>query len=969
MTVETERARTQVATPGSLVRVRDEMWLVTSVRDTSDGPLYGVRGVSALVKDTTASFYEALDDVTEIAPEDSNVVADDSPRYRRARLWLESTLRKTPVPIDHPGLTVAHRMLADQLPYQREAVESTLDPDRVRPRVLIADAVGLSKTLEIGMILAELARRGRGDRVLIVCPRHVLEQMQHELWTRFALPFVRLDSEGVQQVKQKLPASRNHFTFFEKVIISMDTLKQDRFVHDLRHHRWDAVVIDESHNVTNQATQNNQLARLLAPNTDALVLASATPHNGSNDSFAQLISLLEPTAVSAKREIVEGATQRLMIRRHRYSDSVKDVVGENWAERRPPEMIPVDPSPEELAVATEIAEVWTHPSEGNGPMQGKGSQLFPWTLAKAFLSSPVALRETLRGRIRDLLAKAEVHALEEVPPTSGLGAEAEALARLERLNEACIPQTGSPRSGKYRRLVDLLAQKGVAKDSPERAVVFAERVATLGWLRDHLTRYLKLRPDQVAVLHGGLTDVEQQRVVESFKQSSSPIRVLVTGDIASEGVNLHAQCHELVHFDIPWSLIRIEQRNGRIDRYGQRTPPQITALLLDLSTVRGFDGDLYVLRRLLAREEEAHRQLGDAASLMQKYDAASEERELIDVLREKRSVDEVLPAVDEIVPDNDFLSFLMSEDSVPAPRREGHRAAIEDDGTTGLFADDADFLLSGLTELHVEPSRAASGGGVDLAVEPRSGLIQFTPPPDLARRLDHLPQSYLKERGVRRRLRLTTDRTVAATGLRAALDDDTGTNWPDVHYLGPLHPVLDWMGDRVLAATGRGEVFAVHGKVDRPWVIFQGTLTSAKGQIVASTVLGVAEDHGSFGVLPHSSQAALFDEIGLGPDTVGTPVEQPEQYESLLRNAVGAARRHLADDVMPEVLARALARVDRWERDKSRWKSGATGNGGQSALFTANKRAVAEVEKVIADHVPKRSFVRPLLVVVPRPAV
>src|SRR5699024_10583560 len=153
----------------------------------------------------------------------------------------------------------------------------------------------------------------------------------------------------------------------------------------------------------------------------------------------------------------------------------------------------------------------------------------------------------------------------------------------------------------------------------------AERVATLGWLRDHLSRDLKLRPEQVAVLHGGLTDVEQQRVVESFKQSSSPIRVLVTGDIASERVNLHAQCHELVHFDIPWSLIRIEQRNGRIDRYGQRTPPQITALLLDLSTVRGFDGDLYVLRRLLAREEEAHRQLGDAASLMQKYDAASEE--------------------------------------------------------------------------------------------------------------------------------------------------------------------------------------------------------------------------------------------------------------------------------------------------------------------------------------------------------
>src|SRR5699024_1454072 len=230
------------------------------------------------------------------------------------------------------------------------------------------------------------------------------------------IPFVRLDSEGVQQVKQKLPASRNPFTFFEKVIVSMDTLKQDHFVHDLRHHRWDAVVIDESHNVTNQSTQNNKLAHILAPNTDALILASATPHNGSNDSFAQLISLLEPTAVTPNREIAGGATERLMIRRHRYSDSVKDVVGDSWAERRPPEMLPVEPSEEELAVAREIASTWTHPAIGHGPVSGRGAQLFPWTLAKSFLSSPVALRETLRNRTRDLRSKADAAAPEELPP-------------------------------------------------------------------------------------------------------------------------------------------------------------------------------------------------------------------------------------------------------------------------------------------------------------------------------------------------------------------------------------------------------------------------------------------------------------------------------------------------------------------------------------------------------------------------
>lgn len=954
--------------PGSMVKVRDETWLVTAVEDTPDGALYAVRGVSDFVKDTTASFYASLDHIAVLAPEDSTVVADTSPRYRRTRLWIESTLRKTPVPVDHAELTVSTQMLADDLPYQREAVEMALDPERVRPRVLIADAVGLGKTLEIGMILSELIRRGRGRRILIVCPRHVLEQMQHELWTRFAIPFVRLDSEGVQQVKQQLPASRNPFTFFEKVIISIDTLKQDRFVHDLRHHRWDAVVIDESHNVTNQSTQNNQLARVLAPNTDALVLASATPHNGSNDSFAQLISLLEPTAVSPGKEIAEGATQRLMIRRHRYSDSVKDEVGENWAERRPPEMLPVEPSAEELAVAREIAATWTHPSVGHGPMSGRGAQLFPWTLAKAFLSSPVALRETLRNRSRELLAKVEAETLAEIPPTSAHAAEAVALQRLAALNDACIPDEGSPRSAKYQRLVQLLRDKGVARTSPERVVVFAERVATLSWLRRNLVKDLNLKDDQVVVLHGGLTDVEQQRVVESFKQSSSAIRVLITGDIASEGVNLHAQCHELIHFDVPWSLIRIEQRNGRIDRYGQRTPPQITALLLDLSDVTGFDGDIYVLRRLLEREKEAHEQLGDAASLMQKYDAKGEEDALIDVLRRVKDIDEVLPEVQQIDAMDAFLQGILAQGTASVVRRrDGHRAAQEVSFETGLFTSDEDFLVSGLTELHTEPGRPVASGGVDLTRDARTGLIQFTPGEDLGRRLDHLPQSYLKDRRVKETLRLTSRADVAADRLRAALDDDSGTNWPDVHFLGPLHPVLDWMSDRVLAGVPSGEVFAIHGKVDQPWVIFQGTLTTARGQIVSSTVLGIADDDGTPRALPHTTPSTLFHEIGLGPDAIGTAVTEPGQYQSLLRGAVPAAREFMEQQIRPAITAAAEGRAERWRAEQDRWEAEAEGARGTSSLFTATRHALEVEKKLITDMLPDRTFVRPLLVVVPRP--
>ncbi len=638
--------------PGAIVVVRDEQWLVSSVEQTADGDLLTVRGVSELVEGTTAQFYTSIDTVTTTDPANTRVVADESSHYVRSRLWLESTLRKTSLPISDRHPVVAPQALADPLSYQREAVEKALEPDRLRSRLLIADAVGLGKTLEIGMILSELMRRGRGRRILIVTPRHVLEQMQHEMWTRFAIPFVRLDSEGVQQVKQKLPATRNPFTYFEKVIISIDTLKQDRFVHDLRRHHWDAVVIDESHNVTNQSTQNNQLAHTLAPNTDALILASATPHNGRNESFAQLLTLLEPTSVGADGSISTAAVGNLMIRRHRYSESVKNEVGDKWAERKPPRHVLAEPSPEELGVAREIAATWTHP-QGSAPVTGAGSRLFPWTLAKAFLSSPVALAETVTSRLNTLEGNVAA------------GAEREALTRLHELNAACLsPDGGTPRSGKYNELLDQLREKKIGPRSPERVVVFAERVPTLRWLRENLLRDLKLKDDQVRILHGALTDVEQQEIVESFKQSTSPIRVLVTGDVASEGVNLHQQCHELIHFDIPWSLIRIEQRNGRIDRYGQEHPPQITTLLLDLQGVEGFTGDVRVLTRLIEREREAHEKLGDAASLMGEYSGTAEEAAIIEVLRGAKDFDEAVPAPEQaLAQQEDWLSLLLQTDT------------------------------------------------------------------------------------------------------------------------------------------------------------------------------------------------------------------------------------------------------------------------------------------------------------------
>jgi hypothetical protein len=390
--------------PGSIVVVRDEEWLVNSVEQTTDGQLLHVTGTSELVRGTTASFFPSIDtQARTLDPRNATVIADGSPHYRKARLWLESTIRRTATPLSDTTLSVSQQALADSLPYQTSAVRKALDPARLRTRILLADAVGLGKTLEIGMILSELIRRGRGDRILIVCPRHVLEQTQNEMWCRFDIPFVRLDSLGVQRVRQKIPANRNPFTFYKRVIISIDTLKQDRFAHDLRQHRWDAVVIDESHNVTNSSSKNNQLATVLAPNTDALILASATPHNGNPDSFAELIRLLEPTAVTPTGDLNTEDVKRLVVRRHRNSPEVASTVGAEWAERLPPNNELVHACPQEDAVASELAEVWLHPASGKSPYSGESTAgLFPWTLAKAFLSSPAALRDSIYNRLERL---------------------------------------------------------------------------------------------------------------------------------------------------------------------------------------------------------------------------------------------------------------------------------------------------------------------------------------------------------------------------------------------------------------------------------------------------------------------------------------------------------------------------------------------------------------------------------------
>jgi len=937
--------------PGSVVVVRDEEWLVRATEETGDGLLVHVQGLSDLVRDTSASFYASLDSITSMDPAEARVVPDASPSYRDARLWLESTLRKTAVPIGEPALTVSTQALADPLSYQQSAVRQALDPANLRPRILLADAVGLGKTLEIGMILSELVRRGRGERILIVTPRHVLEQMQHEMWTRFALPFVRLDSAGIQRVRQKLPATRNPFTYFRRVIISIDTLKSDKYVAHLAKQRWDAVVIDESHNLANASTQNNRMARLLARTCDALILASATPHNGKKESFAELVRLLDPSAVTPSGDLIPDEVRRLVIRRHRHSDEVKTVVGADWAERQPPRNVLVPASPAEDEVARELEQVWLFPRTGRPPYSGENATLFPWTLAKAFLSSPAALRKSIderRTRIR-------TH--------PGAADEDAALLRLRELNEHSFAT-----SAKYDRLVTLLREMGVGKGSSTRVVVFAERVATLHWLQERLPKSLGINADAVEVMHGGLADDEQQRIVEAFKQAHAPVRVLVTGDVASEGVNLHAQCHELVHFDIPWSLIRIEQRNGRIDRYGQKQPPRITTLLLEPTSER-FAGDVRVLTRLVEKEHEAHQALGDAASLMGQYDVRGEEEQIRRVLAEQQELDDVVRTVEDVRADDDIAGLFASIFDAPLAPSEPESPQVVPSKApgTGLYPDEVAFLEDAFAAAFTNPGGPLSNDGVEWQLHRTSGAASLAPPRDLAQRLEVLPQTYLADRRVTSRLLLATTQTAGRASLRDALADTSDSTWPEAHYLAPLHPVLDWAADRALAALGRNEVFAVRGPVEHPTVLLVGTLTNRRGQVVAASWL-TAEFP-----IPGSETAFVTHYAGVADAlaAVGWTSRHPNpgavdvaNLQRLVAPAVRASRERMGT-VLDAVSADVEARVDAWSHRLQRWDDEADALI-QRGEIKQRRVGVREERELVESMKPDRQLIRPLLVVVPQ---
>jgi len=870
---------TQTSTPyppGARIVVREAEWMVRSCTATEhDGFKIRATGVSELVRDEDAVFFTELENPKPVLlkPEETVLVPDQTPRFAMSRLFLEATLRRTPLPQSERGLALPDRFLLDPLTYQQRPAELALKG--LRPRVLLADVVGLGKTLEIGLILAELIRRGRGDRILVVTPQQVLEQFQQELWTRFAIPLIRLDSVGIQRIQREIPAGRNPFTFYKRIIISIDTLKGDAYRHHLDNMHWDAVVIDESHNLIGERSFRNKLANRLAPKTDALLLASATPHNGNAESFGELISMLDPAALADKRRYEAKDIEHLYIRRTKISPEVTNEIGGKWRERGPSQALRCPATPEEEQVFDELTATWLGK---HAPGVTNERRLFPYTLLKAFLSSHKALAKTAENRLKNA---------REEP-------ERQALTRLKQLTEQITDED----SAKLATLVAKLKKIGVGPASPVRAVVFSESVPTLNWLHEVLPKRLGLtKPGQVDIMHGGFSDVEQERIVERYSLEDEPVRVLLTGDVASEGVNMHRQCHHLIHYDLPWSLIRIEQRNGRIDRYGQEYQPEFAALILTSQT-DGAKDDTTVAEKLLHREEQAHHSLGTAEGITREFTARKEEDRLVKDLLAGKTVDQSIDAANAV---DDFLADLLAgvgdqPDAAGPPRAE----VPELFSSTEAFAREAlDFACP------------------TLPIDDDGEMLAFEPPDDLVQRLAVLPPNYLKKHKVAERMKVTFDRQLAKRKLDEARQ--TKTLWPDIAYLSDLHPMIEWLTDKVLLRITRQQAPVLTADVEEPVFLIQGVYSNALGQptvVQWMAITGLPDEPRVAGLTDTLKQA------GVGPDMVNElRFGDITKLQELVPVAVKAARSHLEtqrddyDRKVDKPLDEYRERVKVWRQD------------------------------------------------------
>ena len=677
------------------MRVRDRFWVVESVvpsqaRPSTNGADVQHNAVRLVPVDDKGSpepltvFWE-VEPGTEVRPQaalpDLADGLDDNDTFAA---FLDAVRWGAVSSTDPSGFQAPFRAGIDIEDYQLVPLVKALDMPRVS--LLIADDVGMGKTIEAGLIAEELVLRNQVRKILVVCPPSLCGKWQREMRDRFGLGFEVVDREYVRRLRRERGVGVNPFRSHPRLIVSLEWLKLDaqmRWFEEFlppdpnTHPRaFDLLIVDEAHLIAPAAvgryakpSLRTRALRTLAPHFEHRLFLTATPHNGYKESFQSLMETLDPNRFATGVVVSDRDQEKVVVRR--LKSHLRDLLPEaraNFPIRRIRD-IPVlfgEPENEMFRLLDDYAAA--RMSAAADPAERAASRFIALLLKKRLLSSPAAFKHTLDRHIATLAQAsaraASVEAMEEAAAAlddeaddddtlEALEQEALALAAtalpgptvdderpLARLRARALPY-GSPAKllrdlsehadrnwrrpdAKTRQLLDWIGQTCFPNGewNNERVIVFTEYRATLNYLHEMLTANHPDRPamrDRVAVFHGGIDQDERDRIIREFNYTPgvTPVRVLLATDAASEGIDLHGACHRLVHMEVPFNPNRMEQRNGRVDRHGQKSPHVDIFHFASPASEDGSPGhDHSFLLRVAEKVDEIREDLGRVAPVL-----------------------------------------------------------------------------------------------------------------------------------------------------------------------------------------------------------------------------------------------------------------------------------------------------------------------------------------------------------------
>lgn len=545
------------------------------------------------------------------------------------------------------------------------------------PRVtmLLADDVGLGKTIEAGLILAELIKRRRVRKMLIAVPASLQLQWQQEMRDKFSLSFDIVNRAETHQLRKRLGMDANPWRSFSRIITSYHYLKQPDVLDEFRAASraadgsarlpWDVLIVDEAHNLMpSPFGDDSDLSKMLeeiAPSFEHKLFLTATPHNGHTRCFTGLLERLDPVRFSQTSELGQAERRRMddvVVRR--LKDDINAMTDPPRFCKRTAQAEPLKLSPAELALHAAFAAFRAKVREliSAAPKGEQRAGTFAVeVLGKRLLSSSVAFADSwhrCRHGMRELeeAAAAEVSAAERAVredtdddeeaesrtahASTTVGAwlkpMADAVADEAAAIDAALADLGLvpegenaaiPRPATDARFDAVLGVIGTYMTDDgnrwlpeERLVIFTEYKTTLDYLAERL-RELHPRDGAILSLFGGVDIKERESIKAGFNDPSSPVRVLVATDTGSEGQNLQETARYLLHYDVPWNPSRMEQRNGRLDRHGQARDVTVFHFTSD------DDADIRFLSYVLSKVHTIRNDLGSTGDV---FDRAFQRR-------------------------------------------------------------------------------------------------------------------------------------------------------------------------------------------------------------------------------------------------------------------------------------------------------------------------------------------------------